>query len=91
MAIKRKEIVETGVEADYWVITSYIENPLLKTSALVELSLYTNEDSLGFTPHKRVNYEIPLEVINTVNIEDSVEPYIVENFLINGEIIKSKE
>lgn len=86
MAIKRKEITDTGIEAEYWKITNYIETYGFNY-AVVELSLYTNENSLNFTPHKRVNYEIPLEIINTVNIAESVEPYIIENFINDGQII----
>lgn len=85
MAILLKTKLPTGVVAEYWKIISYFES-VDKDTAKVEVALYTNAEDRhnGCEPLDRRVFEVPLDVVDTVTIQEAVYPYLKEHDLAGG-------
>lgn len=86
MAILLKTKLSNGVTAEYWRIESYFES-VNKQTAGVEVALYTNAEDRhnGYEPLDRKVFEVPLDVVDTVVIQDSIYPYLQEHDLTGGQ------
>lgn len=86
MAILLKTKLPTGVIAEYWKIISYFE-AVGRETASVEVALYTTAEDRhnNCEPVDRRVFQVPLDVVDTVTIEDAVYPYLQEHDLAGGQ------
>lgn len=84
MAIKLARALSTGITADYWRIIGYRET---LTQAWVDLALYASKEAreADSLPIEINIVEVPIGVVSTVDVRESVYPHLKETELNGGE------